>query len=480
MDADAVDLIIIILYFLLMLYMGYKGWKMSRTSADYLLAGRRLGMFMYTGCLAAVVLGGASTVGGAKLGYQYGISGFWMVFMIGLGIMALGVLLTTKLASLRIISISELLELRYDRYARLLSAIIMSVYAAMISVIQVIAIGTILSAMVGWKIATGMLVGGMVVLIYTFLGGMWSVSLTDFIQFALMTTGIFFLVLPLGLIKVGGWRALAENLPSSYMHPGAIGYDNIFAFFLLFFLGLIIGQDVWQRVFTANGAAVARRGTIIAGAYCMLYAAATVVVGMVAAVKFPGMEDPQMAFATVAVDLLPPGVTGLVLAGSLSALMSTASGPLLASSTVIANDVIRRFISKDLTDLEFLRVTRCMTGFIGIGIILCALWLQDVIKALDVAYTLLSGSIFVPVFAGLFWKRATAPAALASMCLSCLTATSAMVIWGVGSTPPIMVGLGTSAVSLVAVSFLTAPPDSEHLSRWAGHLCGQGKKPPNK
>lgn len=479
MSLHAIDLAIIVSYLLLMLYLGYRGWTMTKTSSDYLLAGRRLGYSMYIGCLAAVTLGGASTVGGTKLGYEYGISGLWMVSMIGLGIVALGVFLTTRLANLRIVSISEMLELRYNEQARLISAVIMASYAAMIAVIQVIAIGTILNAVVGSGLVTGMLVGGLVVIGYTFLGGMWSVSMTDFIQFVLMTVGIFFLMLPAGLLSAGGWQELSKSLPESHMRLDTIGYDTIFSYFLLLFLGLLIGQDIWQRVFTAKDAKVARRGTVVAGVYCVIYAVATAVIGMIAAVKFPDLEDPQMAFANVAVGLLPVGVSGIVLAGTLSALMSTASGPLLASSTLVANDIYRRFIAKDITDGEFLRTTRYLTGVIGLVVVLCALWIQDVIKALDVAYTLLSGSIFVPVFAGFFWKRANATGTLISMCLSAMVAIVAMMIWGVGSTPPIVLALGTSLLTLVAASLIGAPPDPESLSRWERRLSGFSDQRPH-
>ncbi len=467
----SIDFAIILFYLLLMLYLGYRGWKMSKTSADYLVAGRRLGYGMYTACLAAVVLGGASTVGSAKLGYEFGISGMWMVFMIGLGITALGVVLTTKLANLRIISISEMLELRYDKSARLISAVIMVAYATMIAVIQVIAIGTILHAMLGWGMTAGMLAGGLVILTYTFLGGMWSVSMTDAIQFILMTIGTL-IMLPIGFHAVGSWQGLSESLPEAHFRLDTIGYDTIFAFFLLFFLGLLIGQDIWQRVFTARDAEVARRGTIIAGVYCVLYAIATALIGMIAAVKFANLEDPQMAFATVAVEILPAGVTGLVLAGSLSALMSTASGPLLAASTLVASDIYRRFFAEGLTDEKFLRVTRSFTCIIGIVVMVCALWVQDVVKALDIAYTLLSGSLFVPVFAGFFWKRANAAGTLVSMSLSATASVIAMGRWGVGSSEPIMIGISTSLVTLVAVSLMTSPPGSEHLSQWEKRLAG--------
>jgi len=391
--------------------------------------------------------------------------------MIGLGITALGVVLTTKLANLRIISISEMLELRYDKSARLISAVIMAAYATMIAVIQVIAIGTILHVMLGWEMTAGILAGGLVVLTYTVLGGMWSVSMTDAIQFILMTIGTL-IMLPIGFHAVGGWQGLSDNLPQAHFRLDTIGYDTIFAFFLLFFLGLLIGQDIWQRVFTAKNAEVARRGTIVAGLYCVLYAIATALIGMIAAVKFADLEDPQMAYATVAVEVLPAGVRGLVLAGSLSALMSTASGPLLASATLVANDIYRRFFAADLSEEKFLRVTRSFAGIIGIVVIVCALWVQDVIKALDIAYTLLSGSLFVPVFAGFFWKRANAVGTLVSMSLSATASVIAMGWWGVGSSEPIMIGISTSLVTLVAVSLMTSPPGSEHLSQWEKRLAG--------
>ncbi len=476
MKASLADVGVLFFYLGLMLYMGYRGYRRSRTSSDYLLAGRRLGYPMYVGCLAALALGGASTVGTAKLGYQHGISGIWLVTMIGLGIVALGALLGTKLSNLGVLSLSEMLEIRYDGRARLASALITAVYAAMVAVTQVIAMGTILSPMLGWTRTEGILLGGSVVLLYTFLGGMWSVSTTDFVQFAFMTIGVFFLVLPLGLRASGGLGSLLSALPPSHLRFDTIGYGSILSYFLLFFLGLIIGQDIWQRVFTARDAGVARRGTIVAGVYCIAYAFAMALIGMIASVRFPGLEDPQAAFATVAVEMLPAGLAGVVLAASLSALMSTASGTLLASATVLASDVYRRFVRPDLDDAKFLRTSRLLTGILGVGVVIVALFLGDVITALDVAYTFLTGAVFMPVVAALFWPRATATGTVVSMCVSAVAASAAMIVFGPGSTPPIVIGLVTSLAVLVGVSFLTTAPDVGRLRSWERRLAGGAAK----
>lgn len=477
MRASPVDAGLFVLYVLVMLLLGYRGYQRSKSSADYLIAGRRLGYGMYIACLSAVALGGAATVGSASLGYRHGVSGMWLVTWIGLGIVALGLLLGRKLANLGILSLSEMLELRFDGRARLVSAVITAMYTLMVSVTQVIAMGSILGPMFGWSPSRGMLFGGVVVLVYTFLGGMWSVSYTDLIQFGFMTAGVFFLMLPLGVSAAGGPRELIASMPADHLSFTAIGFDTILSFFLLFFLGLLIGQDIWQRVFTAKTAAIARRGTVAAGLYCIAYAFATTAIGMIAWTQFPQLEDSQAAFARVAVEMLPIGVSGVVLAGSVSALMSTASGTLLASSTVLSSDVYRRFFAPDLEDARFLAVSRILTGVLGVAVIGAALAVGDVIIALDIAYTFLSGSIFVPVMAALFWPRATASATLVSMSTSAVAGAAAMVVWGPGASQPILIGLSTSVVVLVAVSLGTPQPSADQIVRWRRRLAGGTPEP---
>ncbi|MBW3550830.1 MAG: BCCT family transporter, partial [Proteobacteria bacterium] len=118
------------------------------------------------------------------------------------------------------------------------------------------------------------IVGGTIVVIYSVLGGMWSITLTDILQFGIMTVGIFGLLLPISLSRAGGWSGMQETLPASYFDITAIGGGTILTYFLIYFFGIIIGQDIWQRVFTARDGKVARRGGLFAGVYCLLYALA--------------------------------------------------------------------------------------------------------------------------------------------------------------------------------------------------------------
>ncbi|HYZ06303.1 MAG TPA: sodium:solute symporter [Rubrobacter sp.] len=472
MDNQLLDFVVLVLYFAVMIGAGYWGLRRARSADDYLVAGRRLGPFMYIGCLAAVVLGGASTIGGVALGYDNGISGMWLVFWIGMGIIALGILMSSRLSRLGVYTVSEMLENRYGAASRLISAIIIAAYALMIAVTSTIAIGTVFNVVLPLSYSVAILVAGGLVVAYSVAGGMWSITLTDIIQFCIMTVGIFFLLLPLSIFAAGGLSGMQEALPASYFDITAIGWQTIFTYFLLFFFGLMIGQDIWQRVFTARSPAIARWGSVAAGVYCLLYALAGALVGTAARVILPDLGSSDNAFARITTEVLPVGITGLVLAAALAAVMSTASAGLLASSTILANDVYAGFIARG--DHNKVLVSRVTTLLVGIVVLVISLIVSDVVGALTVAYDLLSGALFVPIVGALFWTRATAAGALASMAAGSVVVVIFMVLDGLFANTPIIWGMLASLVAFVVVSLLTPRPSEERMRRWERRLTGSG------
>lgn len=460
---NSVDTIVILLYFASLIAVGVVGSKRARTTEEYALAGRNLGMFMYLGCLSAVILGGASTIGTTKLGYTFGISGMWFVTMIGVGIMLLGVLFTKRISQSNVTTISEFLGKRYNAETRLVSALVAAIYTLMVAVTQVIGMGTIINVLLGWDMTLSMIVGGGIVLFYTILGGMWSVTVTDIIQFIVMTAGVFLIMLPMSLSHVGGWDQLASRLPAAHFDLTAIGGGQILQYFLLYALGMVVSQDIWQRVFTARTLRISRTGSVLAGVYSILYAVSLTIVGMCAFIALPHLENPQNAFANMAISILPNGVLGIVLASVCSALMSTASGTLLASSTLLTHDILKPYWFRDMDDRRLLRLSRVTTLFIGALAIVFSIWIQDVLVALDVAYAILSGAIFVPLVVGYFWKRATAKAAFSSIIAGTVVVLAGLAIEGLSSTNPIMYGIAVSLAVMIGMSYTTAPSVSDNV-----------------
>jgi solute:Na+ symporter, SSS family len=417
------------------------------------------------------VLGGASTIGGVALGYDNGISGMWLVFWIGMGVIALGILMSTRLSRLGVYTVSEMLENRYGAASRLISAIIIAAYALMIAVTSTIAIGTVFNVVLPLSPSVAILVAGGIVVAYSVAGGMWSITLTDVIQFCIMTVGIFFLLLPLTIAAAGGLSGMQEALPASYFDLTAIGWQTIFTYFLLFFFGLMIGQDIWQRVFTARSPEIARWGSIAAGVYCLLYALAGALVGTAARVVLPDIQADN-AFARIATEALPVGITGLVLAAALAAVMSTASAGLLASSTILANDVYAGFVAAGGRNRVL--VNRATTLLVGIIVLVISLIVSDVVGALTVAYDLLSGALFVPIVGALFWRRATAAGALASMAAGSVVVVVFMIVDGLFANTPIIWGMLASLVVFVVVSLVTPRTSGERMRAWENRLGGSG------
>ncbi|MDF5980159.1 hypothetical protein P4114_29120 [Pseudomonas aeruginosa] len=202
-------------------------------------------------------------------------------------------------------------------------------------------------------------------------------------QFLIMTVGLVFLLMPLSINDAGGWDALVAKLPASYFDFTAIGWDTIVTYFLIYFFGIFIGQDIWQRVFTARSETVAKVARLR-----RRYLLRALRHGRGAdrdgrQVLLPDLENVNNAFASVVERSLPGGIRGLVIApAALAALMSTASAGLLAASTTVTQDLLRAHADgrgrSDSGDVHENRIATLLLGLVVLGI---ALVVSDVISA---------------------------------------------------------------------------------------------------
>ncbi|WP_327297511.1 sodium:solute symporter [Streptomyces sp. NBC_01197] len=475
----AVDYAVIVAYLAGMLAMGWWGMRRAKSKSEFLVAGRRLGPAMYSGTMAAIVLGGASTIGGVGLGYQYGLSGAWMVFTIGLGLLALSIFFSGRIARLKVYTVSEMLDLRYGGRAGVISGVVMWAYTLMLAVTSTIAYATIFDVLFDMNRTVAIILGGAIVVAYSTLGGMWSITLTDMVQFVVKTIGVLLLLLPIAIVKAGGFSEMKAKLPTSYFDPLGIGAETIFTYVLIYTFGMLIGQDIWQRVFTARSDKVARLGGTVAGTYCLVYAVAGAVIGTAAKVMYPKLPSSDAAFATIVKDELPIGVRGLVLAAALAAVMSTSSGALIACATVANNDIwsrlrgIRGGGRAKGEDHDEVRGNRAFILVMGVLVICIAIALNNVVEALTVAYNLLVGGLLVPILGGLLWKRGTVQGALASVAAGGLVVLGLMVKFGALANEPIYYGLLCSLVVYVVVSLATKPTDRAVLAAWRERLAGR-------
>lgn len=481
------DIAIIVVYLAAMLAFGFWGKTRTKDSADFLVAGRRLGPALYTGTMAAVVLGGASTVGGIGLGYKYGISGMWLVVAIAAGLLALSLFFAGRIQRLRVYTVAQMLRLRYGVDATSTSGVVMAAYTLMLSVTSTIAYATVFNVLFGTNRTVSVIIGGAIVMLYSSIGGMWSITLTDMVQFVLKTIGIFVLLLPFALHRAGGFAGIRERAGDAAFDLGAIGTATIITYFVVYSFGMLIGQDIWQRVFTARSPGVAKWGGATAAVYCLLYGVAGAVIGMAASTFLPDIEAKDDVYAQIAETILPVGISGLALAAAVAAMMSTASGALIATATVARTDVkplLRRVIGRGEPEngrdgVDDVHGDRLYVVVLGVLVIVIAALLNDVVAALTIAYDILVGGLLVAILGGFVWKRATGTGALWSMAVGTVVTLGTMAVVGdVLANDPIYYGLAASLIVYVVASLLTPPTPANVLQVWNDRLAGRDQPSP--
>jgi SSS family solute:Na+ symporter len=405
-----------------------------------------------------------------------------MVFTIGLGLLALSVFFSARIARLKVYTVSEMLDLRYGGRAGVISGVVMWAYTLMLAVTSTIAYATIFDVLFDMNRTLAIIIGGSIVVAYSTLGGMWSITITDMVQFVVKTVGVLLLLLPIAVVKAGGFSEMKAKLPTEYFDPLGIGGETIFTYVLIYTFGMLIGQDIWQRVFTARSDKTAKWGGTVAGTYCLVYALAGAVIGTAAKVMYPTLPSADTAFATIVKDELPVGVRGLVLAAALAAVMSTSSGALIACATVANNDIWTKLRGAVRRDAEVrdgephdeVKGNRVFILVMGVAVICTAIALNNVVEALTVAYNLLVGGLLVPILGGLLWKRGTVHGALASVVVGGLAVIGLMATYGILANEPVYYGLLSSLVAYVIVSLATPATDPAVLAAWRERLAGRG------
>lgn len=410
----------IIIWIIMFIYMGtmigigiYASKKHVKDAEDYLLAGRRLGPIMMAGTLAATEIGGGSSVGVAAKAYgSWGLSAGWYVVAAGIGLILVS-FIAPLLRRAMATTVPEIIGRRFGTSSYVISSILSIVSLITLGGVQITATATIVTVLLGVNFNIAIIISGVVVTFYTMKGGMWAVTLTDFVQFFFILFG-FAIAVPFALSHVGGWSHVVANLPAGQLGFTKVGWKTIIGLIVMYFMTFSTGQEAVQRYFAAKDEKTAVLGSVLAGSLMCFYAFIPAIIGLIALATFPNI-DPNTAMATVAIQLTPPWIAGIVMAAVISATLSSASGDFLGAATVFTKDIWQKYVSPDLTDKQILNLTRTVvliSGMIGIGISLAS---KAIIPMLVFAFTMRSAGPFAAFILGLYYKNATKNAGLASI-----------------------------------------------------------------
>ena len=313
---------------------------------------------------------------------------------------------------------------------------------------------------------------GFVIVAYTATGGFLAVAWSDFLQGILVMVGSTSMAV-WATLKVGGIGALFRELASIdpvlvSMTDGTTGLALFGAVSLWFLIGLgyFGNPHVLSRFLAIESSDRVRNAMFWSGAAQLVVTTTSILIGLTARILLPELQNPELAFPTLATEVFPALFGGLVLASALGLIMSTADSQLLISGTAVSRDFIERYLGRELTDRQSETVARIAVGVVGLlGIVVAALDLDLVLWLIAFGWTAL-GAIFGPaIFATLWWKRATKEGVLASMLAGGVTAVVAyqfmtpdrwqwFIAWNLW---PFVASIG----ALVVVSLVTPTP-AEH------------------
>lgn len=424
-----IDYIVFALYMAGVLGIGYYHYRKNTDREDYYVGSRSIKAHHVGLSIVATDVGGGFSIGLGGLGFVMGLAGSWLLFTGLIGAWLTAVLIIPKIKKLdkkhNMFTYPDFLRFRYNDKVALTAALISGIGYMGFTGAQVLAGAKLASATMITKAPFGMspltfsiYVIAFITILYTVIGGIKAVIYTDTAQWAILLSGLILVTIPVTVFKVGGLSGLKEALPASYFDLTNITAVQFINWMVTIIPIWIIGMTLYQRMFACENEKEAKKAWYIAGLFEYPVMAFTgVFLGMCAKVLLPnaaGVES-ETAMPMLISQVLPLGVTGIVIASYFSAIMSTADSCLMASSGNFVNDIIHRYFMPNISEKKLMRTSQLVTLVIGVVAIVIAGNFTKVLDVILYAYAFMVAGLFIPTFGAYVWKRSSSTGALWSM-----------------------------------------------------------------
>ena len=453
----------VILYLALSIAVGIVAALRVHNTRDFVLAGRTLPLYVVTAMVCATWFGSETVLGISSTFLKEGLRGIVAdPFGSSLCLILVGLFFAAKLYRMNFLTIGDYYRTRYDATAELLTSLAIVVsYLGWLSA-QIVVIGLVFSTVTGGAVSmgAGIVIGAAVVLVYTLWGGMYSVAWTNFVQMVIIVVGLLYIFV-LVADRAGGVGTVVAHAHAAgklefWPKPEA---RDVLAFIgagVTLMLGSIPQQDVFQRVTSARSERVAVAGSVLGGVFYFVLAFIPIFLAYSASLIDPKMvadlidKDHQRILPALIIGHTPLAAQILFFGALLSAVMSTASATLLAPSVTFTENVLKRFLRRELDDREFLRTMRIVVAAFAVGVTAFALNSGSTIYEMVVgAYKVTLVAAFVPLAAGLYWRRATTQGALAAIVAGLVTWIALEIVAPEGLFPPQLAGLLASIAGML-------------------------------
>jgi SSS family solute:Na+ symporter len=466
-------LALVVAYLVISIGIGVLAARRVHSASDFITAGRSLPMYMVMAMVFATWFGAETVLGISATFLEEGFQGLISDPLGAAACLILfGLVFALPLYRLKLMTLGDFFHIRYNkRIEMVLSICIMLSYLGWVSA-QVTALGLVFNVLSDGMVSMtmGMIVGAGVVLTYTLLGGMWSVAVTTFVQMIVIVIGLL-LVTNTATDMAGGLPLVLERAAAEgkFEWMPSMNIIDVLAWMAAFFtiaLGSIPQQDVFQRVNTSRTETIAVWATTAGGVAYFFFAFVPLMLAYSASIIDPEMtatlmeNDTQLVLPTFVALHMPFWLQVVFFGALLSVIMSTASGTLLAPSVTFTENVLKNLIP-GMTDQQLLTYTRYTIFVFTVMVVINAILSDGSIHDMVVnAYRITLAGVFVPLAAGLFWRKASNLGATLSIGMGLGSWLLVEFTLPELAYEPQFVGLAFSLIGMIAGSYLSPNPNS--------------------
>lgn len=411
----------IIIYLAITVAVGAWASKLVKNSSDFVLAGRSLPLFLSASALFATWFGSETIFGASSVFLEEGLQGVMEdPFGGALCLILFGMFYLRPMYRMGVLTIGDVFKKAFGKQVEFFATIFMvPVFFGYVAA-QLVALSLIFGTVTDLSLLQGIVLSAGIVVIYTFLGGMWAISITDFIQTAMIVIGLVWVTIMIAQ-EAGGVNEILSKAPEGsfqfFPDAGFTSWVNYFGAWIILGLGSIPSQDIYQRVMSAKSEKVAVQSTYLAGGFYLTFGLLPLFIALGAKVLYPELylENKQMLLPSMILAHGGLPVQIIFFGALISAIMSTASSGLLAPAALISENLIRPLFKGKLKDAHLLWVLRFSVLFVALVATFMASRDSNIYDLVAGASILLLVSLFAPLTAGLYWKKASKIGAILSM-----------------------------------------------------------------
>jgi SSS family transporter len=460
----------VVLYLMVTIGIGLWAAMRVQNSKDYLVAGRSLPLYMNVATVFATWFGAETVLSVSATFAKDGLGGIIAdPFGSSFCLFFVALFFARAFYRMDLLTIGDFYRKRYGKPVEVVTSVAITASYLGWTSAQLTALGLVFSVLSGGAIdlSTGIVIGGVIVLGYTIWGGMWSVALTDLFQSVVILIGLVAVAWLVGDMAGGPAKVIAAASEAGkfefWPRAGAKEWLAFLAAWMTLAIGSIPQQDVFQRVTSAKDEKTAVRGSLIGGLVYFSFAFVPIFIAYAALVIDPSLgglfsaedaRDIQRILPNLILERTPMWAQVMFFGALLSAILSTASGALLAPTALFTENVIRPFAPR-LSDRQFLLVLRIVLIAFTLAALLFALNSRSTMyEMVQNAYKVTLVSCIVPLAAGIYWKRANTPGAMLSVVFGLFAWTVAELTAPEATIPPQLVGLAFSVLGMTLGSFV--------------------------